>query len=164
MIRRCIKRVRFTQFLLLRPKHTRNGAEHYFSHVRDPDRVSIANFSSGLDYRMGADAAVNWAQAAEQTYSANDFSARAKQIVADHDPSTGPLFLYLPFQSVHSPYEVPKAYEQAMAKYSQRGVYAGMVYALDEAIGYVRRVRWFHFRAHRLTTKPKQKNGAYLAM
>ena len=153
MIRRCIKRVRFTQFLLLRPKHTRNGAEHYFSHVRDPDRVSIQNFSSGLDYRMGADAAVNWAQAAEQTYSANDFSARAKQIVDAHDPST-PLFLYLPFQSVHSPYEVPKAYQQAMAKYSQRGVYAGMVYALDEAIGYVRRrVYLFHVCAHRVTAE-----------
>ena len=27
-----------------------NGAEHYFSHIRDPDRVSFHNFSSGFDF------------------------------------------------------------------------------------------------------------------
>ena len=27
-----------------------NGAEHYFTHIRDPDRVSFDNFSSGFDF------------------------------------------------------------------------------------------------------------------
>jgi hypothetical protein len=33
-----------------------NGEEHYFTHVRDPDRVSFTNFSSGFDFYV-ADAA-----------------------------------------------------------------------------------------------------------
>ncbi|XP_035210011.1 arylsulfatase B-like [Stegodyphus dumicola] len=48
-----------------------------------------------------------------------------------------PLFLYLPFQAVHSPLQVPKIYEE---KYShirnkERRIYSGMVTALDDAIG-----------------------------
>jgi arylsulfatase A-like enzyme len=52
--------------------------------------------------------------------------------------SNKPLFLYLPFNAVHGPYQVPASY---LTPYSHltgtRRTYAGMVSAMDEAIGQV---------------------------
>ena len=65
---------------------------------------------------------------------------QAEKIVSAHDPSK-PLFLYLPFQNVHSPVQAPQAYVDKYKFISdvKRRTYAAMVDIVDEAIGNVTR-------------------------
>lgn len=49
-----------------------------------------------------------------------------------------PLFLYLPFNAVHTPHQVPESYKVPYAALAaRRKTYAGMLAAMDEAIGQV---------------------------
>jgi hypothetical protein len=144
-----------------------NGAEHYFTHVRDPDRVSFKNFTSGFDYYASAaasppgspDHGIDWAQNASgpsdnidpeqgDCYSAHHLSAHAAAIVEAHPvDAAAPLFLYLAYQSVHSPFEAPQMYVDQYAWMNDsahytpvtkgRPTYGGMVAALDEGVGNV---------------------------
>ena len=61
---------------------------------------------------------------------------QAQKVIESHNAST-PLFLYLPFQSVHSPLQVPTKYTEKYEniKDDDRKIYAGMVENVDEAIG-----------------------------
>ena len=51
--------------------------------------------------------------------------------------SLQPLFMYVPYQAVHSPRQVPKSYTEQydFIENEHRQVYAGMVTAMDEGIG-----------------------------
>ncbi|XP_052786417.1 arylsulfatase B-like isoform X2 [Mya arenaria] len=100
-----------------------NGAEDYFTHVRE----------NGYDFRFNK--SVHHPQEGE--YSANVIAARAVEILDSVDPVRDQLYLYLPFQSVHAPLEVPERYENIYANIStkNRRTYCGMVSALDEAVG-----------------------------
>eukprot|EP00966_Prymnesium_polylepis_P257204 5941537-Prymnesium_polylepis.1 len=69
------------------------------------------------------------------------YADAASRIVRQH-PSTRPLYLYLAFQSVHGPLQVPERYERlhttAHPEWDRgRRIYAGMVTAMDSAIGRV---------------------------
>ena len=70
-------------------------------------------------------------------YSAHIFTARAEKIIAEHDHNKR-LFLYLAYQNVHCPSEVPPQY---IAPYSAldepRRTFAGMLSCLDEGVGNV---------------------------
>ncbi|HTL29594.1 MAG TPA: arylsulfatase, partial [Tepidisphaeraceae bacterium] len=58
----------------------------------------------------------------------------AKRIRAQ--PKDKPLFLYVPFNAVHSPYEVPDKYREPYKQLPEkRQIYAGMVAAMDENVG-----------------------------
>jgi len=59
-------------------------------------------------------------------------------VIAGHDVNV-PLFLYVSFQGVHSPAEVPVRFENANSNitYDVRRKFAGMVTAVDEGIGNV---------------------------
>ena len=61
---------------------------------------------------------------------------RAEKIIEEHDPNT-PLFLYVPFQSVHEPVEVPDVYRDMYQNVDDedRRTYLGMVTAMDDAVG-----------------------------
>ena len=63
---------------------------------------------------------------------------QARRVILSHNASK-PLFLYLPFQSVHGPLSVDRKYEQKYRgiRNKKRRTYAGMVDILDEAIGNV---------------------------
>jgi len=98
-----------------------NGALDYFTHVRD----------GGLDWHRD-DRACH-----DQGYTTFLLAEEAVRLIRQHDAKK-PLFLYLPFNAVHSPHQVPKEYLQPYAHMKEpRRTYAGMVAAMDEAIGQV---------------------------
>src|SRR5262249_15149773 len=61
----------------------------------------------------------------------------AVRLIREQDASK-PLFLYVPFNAVHAPHEVPSEYKKAYAHLKEpRQTYAGMLVALDEAVGQI---------------------------
>nr|AAF30402.1 sulfatase 1 precursor [Helix pomatia] len=68
-------------------------------------------------------------------YSAHLFTGKAIDVVQSHNTSK-PLFLYLAYQSVHAPLEVPEKYEHKYRNITDknRRTFAGMVSALDEGV------------------------------
>ncbi|XP_005090306.1 arylsulfatase B [Aplysia californica] len=69
-------------------------------------------------------------------YSTHLFTEKAIDVVQAHD-SSEPLFLYLAYQSVHGPLQVPEKYERQYRHIQDdnRRTYAGMVSAMDEGVG-----------------------------
>ena len=95
------------------------GALDYFTHRRNDE----------LDwYRNGV-------QLNEEGYTTHLLRDEACRII-EKQPKDKPLFLYLPFNGIHSPHQVPDSY---LAPYSEvhgaRQKLAGMLSAVDEAIG-----------------------------
>ena len=74
----------------------------------------------------------------ESSYSTTLFAERAVQIVETHDTSK-PLFVYLAFQAVHAPDEVPSRYIDGTScrsiKTKKRQTFCGMLNAADEGVG-----------------------------
>lgn len=110
---------------------TRRGFEHqyglwfgnidYFTHRRDGE----------LDWHRDDK------PLSEEGYSTQLIAKEACRLIREHNTSK-PLFLYLPFNAVHSPYQVPASYEVPYAHLSEmRKTYAGMTAAMDEAVGQV---------------------------
>jgi arylsulfatase A-like enzyme len=72
-------------------------------------------------------------------YSTHLYASSAVSLIRAHDPAT-PLFLYLAFQAVHSPDQVPQQYidpYNATIADPKRRTFAGMLSCLDEAVGNV---------------------------
>jgi arylsulfatase A-like enzyme len=95
------------------------GAIDYFTHIRD----------GSLDwYRDGK-------QLKEEGYSTHLIANEACRLIATRNKSK-PLFLYVPFNGVHSPYQVPESYTEPYGQLKgNRRMLAGMDAAVDEAIG-----------------------------
>jgi arylsulfatase A-like enzyme len=73
----------------------------------------------------------------DEGYSTHLLAKEACRLIREKKPDK-PLFLYLPFQAVHGPYQVPDSYCQPYANLKgTRRTYAGMIAAMDEAIGQV---------------------------
>jgi leishmanolysin-like peptidase len=69
------------------------------------------------------------------TYSTLLYGREAVKIVEEH-PLPQPLFVYLPFQVTHSPYELPPGYPfEQQGVYPARQVFNGMVHIMDQAVG-----------------------------
>ena len=107
-----------------------NGWDDYYNHSR-----SYPSYTEGYDFWDDDEVLYK----ANGTYSTTLFQDKAVDIIRGHD-SSKPLFLYLPFQSVHYPVQVPKVYQDL---YSEKRVdllrqkYLGMVTAMDDAVGNV---------------------------
>jgi arylsulfatase A-like enzyme len=98
-----------------------NGALDYFTHLRD----------EGFDWHRDDKVC------RDEGYSTHLLAKEACRIVADHDTKK-PLFLYVPFNAVHAPHQVPDKYKEPYSKLPEpRRTYAGMLAAMDEAIGQV---------------------------
>ena len=97
------------------------GALDYFTHIRDGKHDWYRNGTANHD----------------EGYSTHLLAREAVQIIHDQ-PTDKPLFLYVPFNAVHSPHQVPDRYKQPYADLQEpRRTYAGMVAAMDEAVGQI---------------------------
>jgi arylsulfatase A-like enzyme len=73
----------------------------------------------------------------DEGYSTYLLAKEACRLIRRKNPSQ-PLFLYLPFNAVHAPHQVPDRYLQPYPDLKGvRRIYAGMVEAMDEAVGQV---------------------------
>ena len=110
---------------------TRRGFEHqygmwfgnidYFTHKRDGE----------LDWHRDDK------PCKDEGYSTHLLAKEACRLIRERTVSK-PFFLYLPFNAVHEPYQVPESYTVPYgALPAKRKTYAGMVAAMDEAIGQV---------------------------
>ncbi|XP_051907739.1 arylsulfatase B isoform X1 [Hippocampus zosterae] len=108
------------------------GSEDYYTHIRCSPIAALNSSRCALDLRDEEAAAPGYKGA----YSTELFSQRAVRIIAKHDPKK-PLFLYVALQAVHSPLQVPEHYvaPYAFIRDKNRRAYAGMVAAMDEAVG-----------------------------
>ena len=96
-----------------------NGAIDYFTHERD----------GGYDWHRDDKVC------RDEGYSTKLLADEAVRLVRGHDRAK-PLFLYVPFNAVHAPHQVPEKYTAPYANLKEpRRTYAGMLAAMDEAVG-----------------------------
>lgn len=96
-----------------------NGALDYFTHERD----------GGFDWHKNDK--VN----RDEGYSTELIGKEAARLIHERDKSK-PLFLYVPFNGVHSPFQVPDRYLSLYPQFrGNRRIYAAMISALDDAVG-----------------------------
>ena len=129
------------------------GAQDYFTHYKEGAR------GRGYDLRYDRQpyCGPKCSQLVDErgNYSTHVYTRQAIQVIDDHaaaaalhdtttrhDAPYGPLFLYLAYQAVHAPDEVPESYiEPYRRKYphwsTQRQTYAGMLACVDESVANV---------------------------
>eukprot|EP00937_MAST-01D_sp_MAST-1D-sp2_P007256 g7256.t1 len=113
-----------------------SGGQDYFTHGG-----STYDFHREAGENCGANCSqVAWE--ASGSYSTSLFSGEAVDVVRAHDASkpAEPLFLYLAFQAVHAPSEVPQSYKDAYngsIADPHRLTFAGMLSCMDEGLGNV---------------------------
>ncbi|XP_046580068.1 arylsulfatase B-like [Haliotis rubra] len=113
---------------------TFRGFDSFFGYYNSEEDYYMHNMSGFLDFRNNQEAEWDY----EGQYSAWVFTQKIVNVINAHNKEQ-PLFLYLPFQNVHFPTEVPKIYEDKFPHVVNTGrrIFDGMVNALDEAIGNV---------------------------
>ena len=109
-----------------------SGGQDYYEHTE----------AGGYDLHVDASpqcgagcSVVDWAN--KGRYSTELYASAAVARIAAHDVAT-PLFLYVAFQAVHSPDQVPQSYidpYNATIADAKRRTFAGMLSALDEGVG-----------------------------
>lgn len=96
-----------------------NGALDYFTHERD----------GGFDWHKND--TVN----RDEGYSTELIGKEAARLIRERDKAK-PLFLYVPFNGVHSPFQVPDRYLSLYPQFKgNRKTYAAMISAVDDAVG-----------------------------
>jgi arylsulfatase A-like enzyme len=98
-----------------------NGAIDYFTHVRD----------GGFDWHR------NDRVSRDEGYSTHLIAQEAVRFIREVGGRT-PFFLDVSFNAVHAPLQVPDRYKETYAHLKEpRRTYAGMVAAMDEAVGQI---------------------------
>ncbi len=98
-----------------------NGALDYFTHVRD------GGFDWHKDDKVCRD----------EGYTTHLLGREAARFVAEH-AGKKPFFLYVPFNAVHTPHQAPEKYLEAYPNLKgERKKYAGMLAAMDDAVGQI---------------------------
>jgi arylsulfatase A-like enzyme len=97
------------------------GALDYNTHIRDGEHDWYRDGQPNND----------------EGYSTHLVGREAVKLIRDQ-PKNKPLFLYVPFNAVHGPLQVPGKYKEPYANLKEpRRTYAGMVAAMDEAVGQI---------------------------
>lgn len=112
-----------------------SGGEDYFSHMSS----GAYDFRRDPSPRCGRNCSQINVQD-QGTYSTLAFTREAVRVVDEHDFREKPLFLYLAYQGVHAPAQVPASYEKKYEKSipdAKRRTFAGMLSAVDEGIANV---------------------------
>lgn len=121
------------------------GSEDYFTHFRcdylpTPPESEFSRPEAGNQQVCGYDLRDNEVPVKDQlnVYSTQMFTNRAIDLIQNHDKSK-PMFLYLAYQAVHSPLEVPERYtwDYYFINNKARKTYAGMVACMDEGVANV---------------------------
>lgn len=98
-----------------------NGAIDYNTHMRD----------GGFDWHRDDK------ECRDEGYSTHLIAKEASRFVSD-TAGKKPFFLYVPFNAVHSPHQVPAQYLESYGHLKgERKLYAGMLAAMDEAVGQI---------------------------
>ncbi|XP_075257814.1 arylsulfatase B-like isoform X1 [Convolutriloba macropyga] len=116
------------------------GHNDYFDH-RDKEGPPGQREWWGLDWHHDIDHTLTDVYSDFGQYSARVIANRAGQLITEHDFDSKPLFLYLPFQSVHcanlvDPVQVPDDVEHQFQYIwnNLRRKYVGAVWELDVAV------------------------------
>jgi arylsulfatase A-like enzyme len=110
---------------------TRRGFDHQYGH-----------WFGAIDYfKHDRDTTPDWHRndqpCNDEGYSTHLVAKEACRRIREKQPDK-PLFLYLPFNAVHGPFQVPDSYVAPYDKLAGvRRTYAGMCAAMDEAVGQV---------------------------
>lgn len=116
---------------LVRPQYlpTRRGFDHQYGHYNGAIDYNTHMRDGGFDWHRDD------REARDEGYSTHLIGREAVKRIEARDPSR-PLFLYVPFNAVHAPLQVPASYKAPYAKLAEpRRSYAGMLTAMDEQIG-----------------------------
>ena len=98
-----------------------NGAIDYNDHTRD----------GGFDWHRDDK------ESRDEGYSTHLLAREATRFVTEN-AGKRPFFLYVPFNAVHAPHQVPEIYMKPYAQLKgERRKYAGMLAAMDEAVGQI---------------------------
>ncbi|KAF8355488.1 sul-3 [Pristionchus pacificus] len=112
----------------------------YFNHSADQMHRESGKLVHGLDLfeeKQQGESKPDFTKGG--IYSTDLFSGKAIETLAQHNKDD-PFFMFLSFQSVHPPLQVPKSYEShctAFKPNTLRRVYCGMLAAMDVAIARV---------------------------
>ena len=93
-----------------------NFGEDHYTQIRGGNALSLE--AAGMDAFLGAacpPAVDLWANHTPAyhlngTYGGYTFTTEAVRIIKDHDQSTAPLAMYIAFQNIHPPLQVPENY------------------------------------------------------
>lgn len=112
------------------------GGEDYYQHVGGRPPYYDLRWDARPNCSVGCSQVASWERG---RYSTHVFTDRALEVIGAHDKRK-PLFLYLAYQAVHAPAQVPAEYVTPYASSiadRQRRVFAGMLSCVDEGIGNV---------------------------
>ena len=110
---------------------TRRGFDHQYGHYNGAIDYNTHDRDGGHDWHRNDK--VN----RDEGYATHLIAREASRLITEHD-ARKPLFLYVPFNAVHSPHQVPAKYMEPYGHMSgDRKIYAGMLAAMDEAIGQI---------------------------
>jgi arylsulfatase A-like enzyme len=108
---------------------TRRGFDHHYGHYMGAIDYFTHQRDGGFDWHR--DGRTN----RDEGYSTDLITQESVRIIREQ-PEGEPLFLYVAFNAVHAPHQVPAHYKQPYAALPEpRRTYAGMVAAMDEGIG-----------------------------